>query len=129
MTTQFNATSAYLEWEAPKRDGGRSDLFYSLECQFCGRETTCEKCSQDVAYVVDNSGFAQPSHILQNAVIVSNLRPFSKYKFKVGNVSFISLLSISLNKHLPVIGRKPIIISIRRCYFYETCVYLLYKQI
>ncbi|XP_029580946.1 ephrin type-A receptor 4 [Salmo trutta] len=106
LISEVNETSVVLEWSAPLKLGGRSDISYSVDCLLChgpesqtGNQTQigsqlgeagslgalkgplgaqlCLPCSQDVLF------FPQQSGLRATRVCVSELQAHTRYTFTI----------------------------------------------
>uniref|UniRef100_F6ZB89 receptor protein-tyrosine kinase n=1 Tax=Ciona intestinalis TaxID=7719 RepID=F6ZB89_CIOIN len=90
VTHVQNKTSLLLSWVPPSTTGGRTDIYYSISCELCDSEhENCQPCNVDVQYRPSNH-----QHTTTTYMEVSNLNPFSCYKFKVSSSNGVSRVSV-----------------------------------
>lgn len=75
-----NQTAVSLAWGHPHHLGGRTDLYYEIECKVVCRKEQ-KSCSQDCGSQVVFS--PRQRHLRQTKVTVTNLFPGTAYRFRV----------------------------------------------
>uniref|UniRef100_A0A8C7M5Q9 receptor protein-tyrosine kinase n=1 Tax=Oncorhynchus mykiss TaxID=8022 RepID=A0A8C7M5Q9_ONCMY len=80
LISEVNETSVVLEWSAPLRLGGRTDIRYSVDCLSSGSELgeLCLPCGPDVLFSPQQSGLGA------TRVCVSELQAHTRYTFTIG---------------------------------------------
>uniref|UniRef100_A0A673Y4C1 receptor protein-tyrosine kinase n=1 Tax=Salmo trutta TaxID=8032 RepID=A0A673Y4C1_SALTR len=90
LISEVNETSVVLEWSAPLRLGGRTDIRYSVDCLQTGNQTQigsssgselgelCLPCGPDVLFSPQQSGLGA------TRVCVSELQAHTRYTFTIG---------------------------------------------
>jgi len=87
----------HINWQKPKDNGGRNDLFYSADCNICDDETyeSCEKsCPADIQFYPSNNKKFEATNIL-----ISGLDQYSHYKIKISSYNGVSAISDETPKH------------------------------
>lgn len=72
----MNGSSVDLDWSEPLDAGGRSDLYYEVQCSECPSGVTCIPCTR-------LSFFPRPQKLTERRIRVSGLRPRVTYTFRV----------------------------------------------
>ncbi|XP_015260165.1 PREDICTED: ephrin type-A receptor 8-like [Cyprinodon variegatus] len=117
IISSVNGTSVILEWDRPLDTGGRSDLQYSILCQKCSVEGTCEDCTASPGGsnggkvgggasiglggggLVERSGSAavrfipRQSGLTESRVTVLNLVAHTNYSFRIVATNAVTHLS------------------------------------
>ncbi|XP_070988564.1 ephrin type-A receptor 4-like isoform X1 [Oncorhynchus clarkii lewisi] len=90
LISEVNETSVVLEWSAPLRLGGRTDIRYSVDCLLCHEAGSlggpdgplgtqlCLPCGPDVLFSPQQSGLGA------TRVCVSELQAHTRYTFTIG---------------------------------------------
>lgn len=76
IVPHVNGSSVDLDWSEPLDAGGRSDLYYEVQCSECPSGVTCIPCTL-------LSFFPRPQKLTERRIRVSGLRPRVTYTFRV----------------------------------------------
>ncbi|XP_051550381.1 ephrin type-B receptor 3-like isoform X6 [Myxocyprinus asiaticus] len=85
VISSVNETSLLLEWNEPRDQGGRDDIFYNVICKKCLPERgTCTRCDDNVDI--------SPRHLglTERHVTVRNLQAHTQYSFEIQAVNGVS---------------------------------------
>ena len=90
----FNQSTVVLEWSPPENNGGRSDVYYEVECRKpCdeddGEGCVNKPCADEVDYIPDKK------RLNATNVIVTNLFSFVNYTFVIYAKNGISAVASS----------------------------------
>lgn len=97
LVATTSAGKLLLSWSPPEDNGGRTDITYSIECQWCDG-SVCQSCSEKIRYDPANVG------LTDTKVSVSDLDAHINYTFTVEAHSGVSLF---INQALPQANRPP----------------------
>ena len=81
VTAKVRGTHVTVTWERPISDGGRRDLFYSIQCATC---KMADSRKVPVFSALD------PTEIRALSVNITNLEPFTEYRFQIASKNALS---------------------------------------
>ena len=84
--TFVNATTATITWQPPNNTGGRTDVFYGIEC-FAECGVTTKRCSPNCSAVSFESS---RNNLTDTRVILANMDPRVTYKIHIRAGSGVS---------------------------------------
>ncbi|CEF59887.1 Eph receptor tyrosine kinase [Strongyloides ratti] len=83
-TLELKSSEAIIIWSNPTYMGHRSDIYYSITCEFCDESKHCVKCSKSVT-----SSF-NPERIETKQITLKNLEPGRDYIINVFSHNAVS---------------------------------------
>ncbi|KAK3735399.1 hypothetical protein QZH41_013394, partial [Actinostola sp. cb2023] len=95
ITTYHNATLVTMEWFPPSDLGGRSDVFYEVECKQCDDEG--KDCSNDCDYAHAQT-YLRALTNTSTLATVKHLTPYTYYKFKIFAKNGVSQVAEKIKK-------------------------------
>ncbi|XP_075062264.1 ephrin type-B receptor 4 [Mixophyes fleayi] len=94
IVANVNGSMVDLEWSEPLDSGGRSDLYYEVQCTECAGGGSCTPCTR-------LSFSPHPQKLMDSKLQVSGLRPRVTYTFRV-----LALNGVSEHSGVPAEGEE-----------------------
>lgn len=83
-TLELKSSEAIIIWSNPTYMGHRSDIYYSITCEYCDESKHCVKCSKSVTSSFD------PERIETKQITLKNLEPGRDYIINVFSHNAVS---------------------------------------
>ncbi|XP_078488630.1 ephrin receptor epsilon [Ciona intestinalis] len=88
LESSVNKTSVKLTWVEPRKNGGRTDITYSVTCERCDATyTLCSRCGEGADFIPGRT------RLTKGSLLVRDLAPHTDYKFKVYSFNGVSGVS------------------------------------